>query len=410
MRTVLVTGKGGSGRTTAAAATAVLAARSGLRTLLLTTDAHRPPADLLGVAVRDAEPVEVEENLLAARTDAQAAFREETLAVQERVAPALDLLGVEPLLPEELMPVPGAPELVLLRTLRDEARSGAWDVLVVDAPDTPRLLAALTLPALLRRYLDRLLPGERRAARALRPVLADVMGVPMPAEWLFSAREWLDEELSGLQEVPDDPETTVRLIVEPGPTAEADLRRARAGLALHGQNLDAVLANRLLPSGSPDPWLAAFSGEQHAALKEIRDECARPEERHVPVYELPHAGHDPAGTEELAGLAAAAYGTVPGPVGRPPSERPDPDEPFTVDQQGEGTDRRLVLRMPLPGAHRADLELARCGDELVIGIGPYRRLLTLPSALRRCTVDGASLRGGVLAVRFRPDAGLWPVR
>lgn len=403
MHTVLVTGPGGAGTSTAAAATAALAARRGHRTLLLATDPPGAADPPLGVR-STVHPTEVERNLFTAHVDEQQAFRDLTLAGQERLLPALELLGADPLEPEELVALPGATELVLLSTLRQEYRSGAWDLLVVDCPPTPRLLGALALPEQLRRYLIRLLPEERQIARALRPVLAAVAGAPMPAEWLFDAVQWAHTELDGLREVLDAPSTVLRLVAEPD--RNAPLRFARAGAALFGHRVDAVLANRILPEGSADPWLSVAAERQHHALTRLRQECDQPEEAAVPVHPLPYLACAPSGVDDLADLAAVAYGTVPGPVPRA-AERA---ESYSVTEpEGQGSARTLVLRMPLPGAQRHDLDLDRSGDELVITLGPYRRMLRLPSALRRCSVAGASLRDGVLQVRFRPDPGLWPV-
>lgn len=170
MRTLLVTGPGGSGRTTIAAATAAAEAARGRRVLLVSADrggAFPAPDALPGVTV--------------VRVDPAASFRADALEVQGRLGSVLDLLGAAPLDPEELTELPGADALALLRALRDAALADdAPDTLVVDLPPVHAALAALALPEQLRRYLGRLVPPERQAARALRPVLAQLAGVPMP--------------------------------------------------------------------------------------------------------------------------------------------------------------------------------------------------------------------------------------
>ncbi|WP_167357872.1 ArsA family ATPase, partial [Streptomyces silaceus] len=161
MRTLLVTGPGGSGRTTVAAGTALTAARAGHRVLVLSADR----ADTLGAVLGgpDAHP-----GLTARHLAPDDRFRDDLLALQERAAGALDLLGADRLDGDELTPLPGSEELALLRALRDAAHDGTYDTVVVDLPAAPKALAALALPEQLRRYLRRLLPPERQAARALR--------------------------------------------------------------------------------------------------------------------------------------------------------------------------------------------------------------------------------------------------
>lgn len=274
-------------------------------------------------------------------------------------------------------------------------------------PPAAETIRQLALPAQVRRYLRRLLPPERQAARALRPVLAQLAGVPMPAQKLYEAAERWEHELAAVQRVIDAPGTAVRLVTEAGPVAAANLRTLRAGLALYGRRVDAVLVNRLLPTGSADPFLAGLSGSQQTALKALRDEF--PE---VPVHEVPHLGRDPRGVDELdALLDGPAVGAAPAADAAPADAAPRPPlpdtDPWTVEDR-RATDGVLLWRVPLPGADREGLGLVRRGDEIVVTVGRFRRIRTLPSALRRCTVSGAGLRDGVLDIRFTPDPGLWP--
>ncbi|MFI1201240.1 ArsA family ATPase [Streptomyces sp. NPDC020883] len=398
MRTVLVTGPGGAGRTTLAAATALAGARHGARTLLLTTQSSAPEA-VLGVrpGVAEPAPIAAAPGLHAHRIDPADRFRQEFLAFQDRAGAALDLLGAAPLDEDELTELPGSESFALLHALRAAHASDAWDLLVVDMPPAAETIRLLALPAQVRRYLRRLLPPERQAARALRPVLAQLAGVPMPAQKLYEAAERWERELAAVQRVVDAPGTTVRLVTDAGPVATAALRPLRAGLALHGRRTDAVLVNRLLPTGSADPFLAGLSGGQQDALKALREEFPD-----VPVHEVPHLGRDPQGIEELGALLDGAAGAPP-----PAAPPPAPADPWTVEDR-LASDGILVWRVPLPGARRDGLGLVRRGDEIVVTVGRFRRIRTLPSALRRCTVSGAALRDGTLEIRFTPDPGLWP--
>ncbi|MET8724000.1 MULTISPECIES: ArsA family ATPase [Streptomyces] len=386
MRTILITGPGGSGRTTVAAGTALRAAREGSRTLLLSADRTDTPGAVLGTET-GAAPVEVRPGLTVWRPDAAAGFRQDLADFQARAASVLDLLGASRLDAEEVTPLPGAEELTFLRALRDAALSENHDLLVVDLPALPEALALLALPEELRRYLRRLLPPERQAARALRPVLGRLAGVPMPADWLYETAARWDTELAALEAVLNDRHTAVRLVAEPGPAGTAALRTARLGLALRGLRTEALIANRTLPDAAPDSWLAGLLAQQRAAVEEWRGA--------YDVHPVPHLGRDPRGTDDLTALAVPAVEPATPPV-----------EWTVADRIAE--DGVLVWHIPLPGAIREELDLIRRGDELVITTGPFRRIVPLPSALRRCTVSGAGLREGELRVRFAPDPGLWP--
>ncbi|MCF0076732.1 ArsA family ATPase [Streptomyces lomondensis] len=386
MRTLLITGPGGSGRTTLAAATALAAAADGTDTLVLSAD----PTDTLGAALgvpTGPAPVQAAPRLTAWRPDPAEDFRKDLTALQDRASSALDLLGASRLDPEELTPLPGAEELALLRALRDAALAERHDLLVVDLPPVPQALALLALPEELRRYLRRLLPPERQAARALRPVLGRLAGVPMPAEWLYETAARWDLELAAVEAVVADRDTVVRLVAEPGPAGADAVRTAGLGLALRGLRTDLVVANRVLPEASPDTWLAGPVAQQRKTLEEWRESYE--------VRTVAHLGRDPRGGDDLTALA------VPG-AGR---DAPVVEWPVT---DRLGADGVLVWHIPLPGAIRDELDLVRRGDELAVTAGRFRRIVPLPSALRRCTVDGAALREDELRIRFAPDPKLWP--
>ncbi|NEC74488.1 ArsA family ATPase, partial [Streptomyces rochei] len=167
------------------------------------------------------------------------------------------------------------------------------------------------------------------------------------------------------------------------------VRVAALGLALRGLRTDLLVANRVLPEEEvpADSWLAAPLAQQRKALAEWQGTHD--------VRTVAHLGHDPRGTDDLAELDAPGVTPQAAPVEWPVTDR-------------LADDGVLVWHLPLPGAVREDLDLVRRGDELVVTAGPFRRIVPLPSALRRCTVDGAALREGTLAVRFAPDPRLWP--
>ncbi|MFG2235649.1 ArsA family ATPase [Streptomyces sp. NPDC048723] len=382
MHTLLITGPGGAGRTTVAAATALAAARHGRRVLLLSGDIGDPLTALVG---DPAAP-----GLRVARVDSGEEFREELVSLQQRGSALLGMVGARPLGAEEITELPGAEQFALLRALRRAAAAPGTDLVVVDMPPLHQTVATLALPAQLRRYLARLLPAERQAARALRPVLAQLAGVPMPAQWLYETAARWDEELAAVQAVVEADTTELRLVAEPGPAAADALRLGRLGLALQQLPVSAVVANRTVPAESADPWLAGLAAQQQKCAAEWAEE--------LPVVTLAHLGRDPRGPQDLERLADAD-GLVP--------EAPAPRRAWAVEDR-LAEDGVLVWVVPLPGAHKSDLDLVRRGDELLLTAGPHRRVVPLPAALRRCTVSGAALTDGELRIRFTPDPGLWP--
>ena len=387
-RVLLVTGLSGAGRTTVAAATALAAVRAGRRTLLLAADGTRDLDVVLGAA-GDTEADAVPPGLDVRRVDERAEFEREFLLVQGQLGAALAVIGVDPLQTEEITVVPGAGDVLALRVLARAVAADEHDLIVVDLPTAERAASALALPENLARYLDRLLPVERQAARALRPILAAVVGVPMPEDWVYDTARRVNAELDALSDIVRAPATTVRLVVRPGTVALAAARRAASALALYGHRVEDVVVNGVAAADSPDPAVRARAEVARESVDALCGLFPR-----APLTQIPLLDGEPVGPAELADVAAHL-----GPV----SPKGRPGEEPAIERDGE----RLILLLVLPGTDRDDLDLLRRGDELVITVGPHRRLIRLPSVLRRCTIEGAGLRDGTLRVRFTPDPAVW---
>ncbi len=393
MRVLLFTGKGGVGKTTTAAATAALAAARGRKTLVLSTDTAHSLADAFGVTI-GAEPTEVDTGLYAVQVDTQAAFERTWRDVQDYLRGVLERAGVDALQAEELTVLPGAEQVLALLELRRQVASGRFDLVVVDCAPTGETLRLLALPEALRWYVEKVFPSQRRALRAVRPLLSRVSGPAVPHDSVFDAVSRLHAELSEVRELLTAPTTSVRLVLTPEAVVVAEARRTLISLALYGYRVDGLVANRVFAaSASGDGWTAGWVAAQQEQLEAVRRDTAP-----LPLLESIYAPGEPVGLEALTDLGAALYGDA-DPTGSSPGQ-----ELVAVTRDRDG----FLLSVALPLARLEDVDLARSGDELVVTIVGHRRLLELPSALRRCTVGGARLVSGRLVVRFEPDPSLWP--
>jgi arsenite-transporting ATPase len=399
MRVLLFTGKGGVGKTTAAAGTATLAAARGHKTLVLSTDAAHSLADAFGVPPA-ADPTEVEPHLFVQQVDAQLKFEQTWVEIRRYLLSVLDSVGVDPIEAEELTVLPGAEEVLALLELRDQARSGRWDLVVVDCAPTAETLRLLALPEALNWYMDRVFPVERRVVKALRPVLGKMTGVPMPADRVFDAVERLHAELAGVREVLTDPGTSVRLVLTPEAVVVAEARRTLTSLSLYGYRTDAVIANRIFPSGGADSWRDGWVAAQTAMLAEVESSFAP-----LPILRSPYRAAEPVGVTELGAFAAEAYASVSSTTGEPvdPCALLSQVETMTLrnitPEEGTG-ETRYLLSLALPLADKRDMDLRRKGDELVLTVAGHRRQLALPSALQRCAIAGAQLNEDRLEITF----------
>ena len=289
MRIILFTGKGGVGKTTAAAGTATVSALRGRRTLVLSTDAAHSLSDAFGVSV-GSEPTEVDDNLFVQQVDAQRRFERSWADIQGYLLSVLDAAGVDPITAEELTVIPGAEEVLALLELRRHATSGEWDVVVVDCAPTAETLRLLALPEALGWYMDRVLPMERRVVKAFKPMLARAAGVPMPHDSVFDAVERLHRELEEIRTILTGEQASVRLVLTPESMVVAEARRSLTTLSLFGYRVDGVVANRVFPEAGSDAWRRQWVSAQGEVLREVEQSFAG-----LPVWRSAYRPCEPVG-------------------------------------------------------------------------------------------------------------------
>ncbi len=393
---MLFTGKGGVGKTTSAAGVATLSARSGLRTLVMSTDAAHSLADALGLGAEigdDDTAREVETGLWVLQVDGQRRFERAWRDIQGYLLSVLGAAGVDPITAEELTVIPGAEEVLALLELRTQVRSGRYDVIIVDCAPTGETLRLLALPEALGWYMDRIFGMQRKVIKALRPVLTRAAGVPMPDDSVFDAIQRLHADLEEVRQLLSSERASVRLVLTPERVVVAEARRSLTTLCLYGYRVDGVVANRVFPASDSPPgetFLDGWVRAQTAVLDEVRQSFAG-----LPVWVSSYRDTEPVGTDAVAELAATVYRDA------DPLVVANSEAPMRIDRTGTGA----VLRMALPFAQRSDVDLARHGDELVITVGSHRRPLALPQALSRMRIAGARVVAGALQIRFVAEGG-----
>jgi arsenite/tail-anchored protein-transporting ATPase len=387
VRILLFTGKGGVGKTSVAAATALRCADQGYRTLVMSTDPAHSLADSLDTYL-GSEPTQVTTTLFGQQLDAQERMEEHWGEIQSYLKEIFRWAGAEGIEAEELSVPPGLDELFGLSDIKTHAESGRWDVIVVDCAPTAETIRLLSLPDILEWYMERLFPMGRRLNRVVGPVLQRVTSLPVASDEVFGATRRFYDRLDGVKKILSDPErTTVRLVVNPERMVIAEARRTYTYLSLFGYRVDAVVANRLLPSDVADPWFERWHRLQQEHLVTI-DEGFSP----LPVLRADLAREELVGVGRLRSFASVLY------ADRDPTDVLHRGEPLRVEE----VDGSYSLVQDLPFAEHGDLEVGRRDDELLIRIGPYRRALVLPDSLRRRAVESASLRDGALRITFGP--------
>ena len=385
MRVLLFTGKGGVGKTTSAAATALHLADAGLRVVVTSADPAHSLADSFDTPLGP-EPVEVAPRCEAQQIDARERFEESWAEIRGWLLEVFDWAGVEAVEAEELAVIPGLDELFALTELESLCASGRYDVVVVDCAPTAETIRLLSLPDVLSWYMDRLFPVSRRMNRMVGPVLSRLTKLPVADDTVFSAGQRFYDRLDAVHRILADPSvTSARLVVNPERMVVAEARRTYTQLSLFGYQVDAVIVNRVLPDAVEDPWFDNWRATQKEHLTAIDDGFAP-----LPVFQAELATAEVVGPAALRALAADLWGA------HDPSDHLVHGRPLRVDRDGD----RFVLTLELPFAGRNEVDVARSGDELIITLGAHRRSLVLPESLRRREVASATMDAGALRVAF----------
>jgi arsenite-transporting ATPase len=391
MRVILFTGKGGVGKTTVAAATAVRSARAGKRTLIMSTDPAHSLADAFEVVIGDT-PTEITANLWAQQIDAQERLEDNWREIQDYMVQVMNWAGTETIQAEELTVIPGIDEIFALIDVKTHVESERYDVVLVDCAPTAETLRLLSLPDIMNWYIERIFPVQRRVVKVVRPLVSRTTNLPIAGDKVFEAVERLHRNLDAVRHIlADAAMSSVRLVVNPEKMVIAEARRTYTYLGLFGYRVDAVVVNRILPTDVTDPYFGKWKDIQAEHLATVH-ESFEP----VPILEARLFDREMVGVALLEEMSNEIYGD------RQATAVLYVDDPIQVEKRGSG----YVLRMKLPFIAGGDLDVHRRGEELVVRVGPYKRNLLLPQTLKRLSVRGASLVDEHLEIAFeRPPDG-----
>ncbi|HEY9648564.1 MAG TPA: TRC40/GET3/ArsA family transport-energizing ATPase [Chroococcidiopsis sp.] len=389
MRVILMTGKGGVGKTSVAAATGLRSAELGYRTLVLSTDPAHSLADSFDMELGH-DPRQVRPNLWGAELDALMELESNWGAVKRYITQVLQARGLEGVEAEELAILPGMDEIFSLVRMKRHYDEGEFDVLIIDSAPTGTALRLLSLPEVAGWYMRRLYKPFQAVSVALRPLVEPlfrpIAGFSLPDKEIMDAPYEFYEQIEALEKVlTDNTQTSVRLVTNPEKMVIKESLRAHAYLSLYNVATDMVVANRIIPDTVTDPFFQRWKENQQQYRQEIHDNF-----HPLPVKEVPLYSEELCGLEALERLKETLYG----------------DEDPTQIYYKETTMRvvqdqnQYSLELYLPGIPKEKIELSKSSDELNVRIGNHRRNLVLPQALAALKPAGAKMEGDYLKIRF----------
>ena len=389
MRVILMTGKGGVGKTSVAAATGLRCAELGHRTLVLSTDPAHSLADSFDMELAH-EPRSVRPNLWGAELDALMELEGNWGAVKRYITQVLQARGLDGVEAEELAILPGMDEIFSLVRMKRHYDEGEFDVLIIDSAPTGTALRLLSLPEVAGWYMRRFYKPLQAMSAALRPLVEPlfrpIAGFSLPNNEVMDAPYEFYQQIEALEAVlTDNTQTTVRLVTNPEKMVIKESLRAHAYLSLYNVATDLVIANRILPEEVSDPFFKRWKENQQQYRQEIHDNFSP-----LPVKEVPLYSEEMCGLAALERLKQTLYGD------EDPSQVYYKETTMRVVQD----QNQYSLELYLPGMPKDKIELTKTADELNVRIGNHRRNLVLPQALAALKPAGAKMEEDYLKIRF----------
>lgn len=389
MRLILMTGKGGVGKTSMAAATGLRCAELGYRTLVLSTDPAHSLADSFDIGLGH-QPKKICDNLWGAELDVLEELEQNWGSVKRYITEVLQARGLEGVQAEELAILPGMDEIFgLVRVFRHH-KEGQYDVLIIDSAPTGTALRLLSLPEVGGWYMRRLYKPLEKMAIYLRPLVEPIFrplaGFSLPDKEMMDLPYEFYAQIETLGRIlTDHTVSSVRLVTNPEKMVIKESLRAQAYLSLYNIAIDMVISNRIIPDEVVDPYFNYWKENQTLYRQEIIDNFSP-----LPVKEVPLYSREICGMATLEKLKQMLYG----------DEDPSKVYYHRNTYQIVKADGGYRLELYLPGIPDEKIELSKSGDELNIRIGNHRRNMVLPQALATLKTAGAERSGDHLVIKF----------
>lgn len=384
MRIILYTGKGGVGKTSIAAATAIKLANAGKKVIVMSTDQAHSLADSLDQKLSNSV-TQVLPNLDALEIDVVMESEKawgNLRGFMKQILTSRVEGGIEA---EELLIFPGLEELFSLFKILDLYEENKYDVIIVDCAPTGETLSLLKYPEMFGQLFEKVMPMKRKMAKVAGPIVQKVTKIPMPKDSVFEDIEQLMNKLERLQRLLLNKDiVSLRIVTTPEKIVIKETKRNFTWLQLFNYNVDGIFINKIYPKEALEGYFSQWNRLQQEGLTEIEESF-----RDIPVFKLELQKHELKSVPILESIGSL-YEEV------DPSMVLASRKIFTLKQEGN----RHFLHIFLPFIDKKEMDLTQNNGEIHLSIKNEKRCFALPDAVKGKDIISARLDDGILAIEF----------
>jgi arsenite-transporting ATPase len=361
----------------------------GHKTIAVSTDSAHSLGDSLDVEL-SGEVKKVEKNLYAIEIDILHEMDTRWKEMSKYFSDFMESQGLDPINAKEMAVFPGMELMSALFYVEEFYKSNEYDVVVMDTAPTADTLRLLSFPEVSDYYFEKIYKIFKNLIKLARATVGKFMNAPLPSNAFLEDIEGIRDRMKLVRDILQDPEvTSIRLVLNPEKMVINETKRAFTYLSLYNLTVEAVVVNRIIPENCYDQYPPEKVVEQVRYMDLIHESFGPVKQLTSSMFKTEVVGRD-----ALKILGDNVFGDE------------DPSQVYSTEKsmliyREDGKD---IVSLKLPYTEKAEVELYKTNDVLIVKVGWYKRSVVLPYALVRKNTSKAEFKDGRLLVYFEEVA------
>ncbi|WP_455646085.1 ArsA family ATPase [Methanosphaera sp.] len=309
---IFIGGKGGVGKTTVSAATALWCARMDKKTLIISTDPAHSLGDSFDRLIKHV-PTPITHNLEAIEIDPDRAMEEykTRIQMQQKYNDALGMFSEQM---DAMSSSPGIDEIASFDKFMQYMNNDEYDVIIFDTAPTGHTLRLLSFPEMMDSWVGKLIKTRKTlgdAAKKLKNIIPFMGSDDDDMENMAELEEMKKEVIQAREILTDSARTTFKSVLIPEEMSIIESTRAIEALNKSNITTDGIIVNKIQPDNNHCEFCKARRDIQEKRLDTIRATF----EGQI-IAEIPLQAHEVRGIDQLYEICDILYGSDPsnGPI------------------------------------------------------------------------------------------------